>query len=224
VYAFSLRLLRPYWKWLIVVVVTMVAEIAMTLASPWPLKIVIDSVFATEPLPWLFAWLVGPQSDRLSLLNVAVAATVVIALLQASGAYLNAFYTVSIGQWIAHDLRQSVYAHLQRLSMSYYDRQQVGPLISTITDDIDAVQEFISTSLLDLVIDSLTIVGMLVVTFGYDHARPVLTDTSFGVEPGQLVGLAGPSGSGKSTLVSSCRASTTRSMARFSSTSTTCAT
>ena len=40
------------------------------------------------------------------------------------------------------------------------------------------------------------------VTFGYDPARPVLTDVSFRVEPGQLVGLVGPSGSGKSTLVS----------------------
>jgi ABC-type multidrug transport system fused ATPase/permease subunit len=40
------------------------------------------------------------------------------------------------------------------------------------------------------------------VTFGYDPARPVLTDVSFTVEPGQLVGLVGPSGSGKSTLVS----------------------
>ena len=88
-----------------------------------------------------------------------------IALLQAASAYLNAYYTVSIGQWIAHDLRQSVYAHLQRLSMSYYDRQQIGPLISTITDDINAVQDFASTSLLDILIDSLTIVGMLAVMF-----------------------------------------------------------
>ena len=104
-------------------------------------------------------------ADRLAHLNVAVVATIVIALLQAGSAYLNAYYTVSIGQWIAHDLRHSVYAHLQRLSMSYYDRQQVGPLISTITDDINAVQDFASTSLLDIVIDGLTIVGMLAVMF-----------------------------------------------------------
>ena len=37
--------------------------------------------------------------------------------------------------------------------MSYYDKQQVGPLISTITDDINAVQDFASTSLLDILID-----------------------------------------------------------------------
>ena len=72
---------------------------------------------------------------------------------------------MSVGQSIAHDLRQSVYAHLQRLSMSYHDRQQTGPLISTITDDINAIQDFISTSVLDIVVDGLTIVGMLLVMF-----------------------------------------------------------
>lgn len=160
---FALRLVRPYWSWLLIVVAAMLLETAMALASPWPIKIVLDSVFDAKPLPWAFAWLAGGALDRLGRLNVAVAATIVIALLQAAAAYLNAYYTVSIGQWIAHDLRRSVYAHLQRLSMSYYDRQQVGPLISTITEDINAVQEFASTSLLDIVIDSLTVAGMLVV-------------------------------------------------------------
>ena len=160
---FALRLVRPYWVWLSIVIVTMIVDTAMSLASPWPLKIVLDSVFESQPMPPLFAWLVGGNADRLARLDVAVGLTVVIALLQSASAYVNAYYTVSIGQWIAHDLRHSVYAHLQRLSMSYYDKQQVGPLISTITDDITAVQDFASTSLLDIVIDVLTIVGMLAV-------------------------------------------------------------
>ncbi len=166
--AFALKLVRPYWKWLVVVAIAMVVETATALATPWPLKVVLDSVFASQPLPPGLGWLLGGSPGRNALLNAAVAATVVLALLQAASAYLNAYYTVSIGQWIAHDLRQGVYAHLQRLSMSYYDRHQVGPLISTITEDIDAVQDFVSTSLLDLVIDSLTILGMLAVMFALD--------------------------------------------------------
>jgi ABC-type multidrug transport system fused ATPase/permease subunit len=165
VLAFALKLVRPYWKWVVVVAIAMAIETAMTLASPWPLKIVLDSVFASQPVPAVVAWLAGQPGDKLALLNVAVVATVVMALLQAGSAYLNAYYTVSVGQWIAHDLRQGVYAHLQRLSMSYYDRHQIGPLISTITEDIDSVQDFVSTSMLDLVIDSLTILGMLAVMF-----------------------------------------------------------
>ena len=164
-FAFSVRLVRPYWTWLVIVVAAMLTETAMTLAAPWPLKIVLDSVLDARPVPASWLWLTGVAPDRLSLLNVAAIATVVIAVLQACSAYLAAYYTVSIGQWIAHDLRQSVYGHLQRLSMAYHERQQTGPLISTITDDINAVQDFVSTSLLDLVIDTLTVVGMLAVMF-----------------------------------------------------------
>lgn len=160
---FALRLLRPYWTWVLIVVAAMSIETAMALAAPWPLKIVLDSVFGAQPMPAVLAWLAADGANRLAPLNVAVGLTIAIALLQAAGAYLDAYFTVSIGQWIAHDLRHAVYAHLQRLSMSYYDKQQVGPLISTITDDIDTVQTFASTSLLDLLIDGLTVVGMLAV-------------------------------------------------------------
>jgi subfamily B ATP-binding cassette protein MsbA len=165
VLSFALRLLRPYWRWVAIVLVAMLFEIAMSLASPWPLKIVLDSVFGDEPAPSVFAWLVGRGPDALTLLNVAVVGTVLIALLQGASAYLNEYFTVSVGQWIGHDLRQAIYTHLQRLSMSYYDRQQVGPLISTITADVNAVQDFVSSSLLDLLLDSLTLAGMLAVMF-----------------------------------------------------------
>ena len=50
---FSIRLVRPYWRWLIVVAVALVVETVMSLAQPWPLKIVLDSVFGAEPVPAL---------------------------------------------------------------------------------------------------------------------------------------------------------------------------
>ena len=160
--SFASRLLRPYRGWLTIVVLAMLFETAMSLASPWPLKLVLDSVLSDVPPPaWLGA--VFPADNRFALLNAAAIATVLIAILQGAGAYLNAFYSSNIGQWVAHDLRQTMYAHLQRLSMSYYDRQQVGPLVSTITDDINAVQDFISQSLLKILVDGLTIIGMLAV-------------------------------------------------------------
>ena len=160
--SFAGRLIRPYRRWVAIVLLAMLFETAMSLASPWPLKLVLDSILSDVPPPaWLAGWL--PDDNRFALLNVAAIATVLIAVLQGAGAYLNAFYSSNIGQWIAHDLRQTMYAHLQRLSMSYYDRQQVGPLVSTITDDINAVQDFISTSLLKILVDGLTIIGMLAV-------------------------------------------------------------
>jgi len=162
-FRFALRLIKPYTRWLVIVIVAMLIETAMSLASPWPLKIVLDSVLDARTAPGWLVWLLGAEPDRLAVLKAAVVATVAIALAQGAGSYLNSYYSSNIGQWIGHDLRQRMYAHLQRLSMSYYDRQQVGPLVSTITDDINAVQDFISTSLLKILVDLLTIVGMLAV-------------------------------------------------------------
>jgi subfamily B ATP-binding cassette protein MsbA len=162
-YAFALRFIRPYWKWLIVVTVAILVETAMSLASPWPLKIVLDSVLDRQPIPGWLGWLVVPDAGQLAVLLAAVVATVSIAILEAAGSYLNTYYTSNIGQWVAHDLRQTVYAHLLRLSMSFHDRQQVGPLVSTITEDINTVQDFISNSLLKILVDLLSIIGMLAV-------------------------------------------------------------
>jgi subfamily B ATP-binding cassette protein MsbA len=58
---FSLRLVRPYWKWLAIVIVAMLVETAMGLASPWPLKIVLDSVFDGNPLPPAVAAIASPR-------------------------------------------------------------------------------------------------------------------------------------------------------------------
>jgi len=164
-FKFAVSLIRPYWGRMAVLFAAMLVEAAMGLATPWPLKIVLDSVFGSRPMAAGFAWLMGTARTPMAILAGAAIATLAIALLQAVSSYLTAYNTVSIGQNIAHDLRQSVYAHLQRLSMSYYDRQQTGPLISTITDDINAIQDFVSTSVLDVVVDGLTILGMLAVMF-----------------------------------------------------------
>jgi subfamily B ATP-binding cassette protein MsbA len=64
-----------------------------------------------------------------------------------------------------HDLRRSVYHHVQRLSLSFHDKGRTGDLISRITSDIDAIQDFISQALLGIVVNVLTLFGMLAVMF-----------------------------------------------------------
>jgi ATP-binding cassette subfamily B protein len=66
---------------------------------------------------------------------------------------------------VMHDLRLTLYAHVQRLSLAYHDHKQTGDLISRVTSDIDAVQSFIASGLLGALINSLTLIGMPVVMF-----------------------------------------------------------
>src|SRR5258706_16472223 len=81
------------------------------------------------------------------------------------GSYGEKYLTTSVGQWVMHDLRRTLYHHIQRLSLTYHDHKKTGDLISTVTSDIDAVQSFISSVLLGMLVNSLTLVGMLAIMF-----------------------------------------------------------
>ncbi|HEX8797433.1 MAG TPA: ABC transporter ATP-binding protein, partial [Terriglobales bacterium] len=92
---------------------------------------------------------------------LAAFAYVIIALLGALATYVDNYYTESVGQYVAHDLRMRMFHHLQRLSLGYYTSHQTGTLLSTITTDIQTIQGFASSSTLNILVDLLTIVSML---------------------------------------------------------------
>ena len=69
----------------------MLVETAMGLATPWPLKIVLDSVFDTRRLARGISWLMGPARTPMAILAGAAIATLAIALLQAVSSYLTAY-------------------------------------------------------------------------------------------------------------------------------------
>jgi ABC-type multidrug transport system fused ATPase/permease subunit len=162
------ELLRPYRFHLMIILLAMLLETAMSLASPWPLKVIIDNVVGNHKLPHGLDEIVRPMLDHGNKLQVAALAAlafVLIALLGALASYIDNYYTESVGQWVAHDLRMRTYHHLQRLSLGFYNTHQTGSLLSTITTDIETIQDFASSSTLDILIDLLTIVSMLGLMF-----------------------------------------------------------
>jgi subfamily B ATP-binding cassette protein MsbA len=163
-------MLRPYRGWILLVVAMMLIETAMTLAAPWPLKVVLDSVLGSHrPPAWLEALrLIEIDGGKLEIAAAAAIAVVVIAALDAIASYIDNYYTESISQWVAHDLRLRLYDHLQRLSLGYYDTHQSGAILSTLTADIKTIQGFASSGVLGILVDLLTIVGMLGLMFWLD--------------------------------------------------------
>jgi subfamily B ATP-binding cassette protein MsbA len=158
-----LQLLQPYRGWLIIVFVAMLVETAMSLAAPWPLKIIIDSVVGDHKLPEWLGWMhdLPLGENKMGLAALAALGIVLIAVVGAIASYIDNYYTESVGQWVANDLRLRVYHHLDRLSLAYYDTHQTGSLLSTITDDVGTIQDFASSAMLTILIDALTIVGIL---------------------------------------------------------------
>ena len=161
------ELLRPYRGWLAIILLATAMETAMGLAAPWPLKIVLDNVIGGDQPPgWLrqiASWL--PGDGVMQTAAFAAISTVIIAAVGALASYLDNYYTESVGQWVANDLRVRVYDHLEHLPLAYYDTHQTGTLLSTITDDIATIQGFASSATLGIVVDLLTIAGMLGLMF-----------------------------------------------------------
>lgn len=161
-------LIRPYRRTLIVIFIFMLLDTATSLAAPWPLKIILDSVVGNHKLaPWLHRF-IGPLLENGSKAHVAAVAAfafVLIAVIDAIASYVDNYYTESVGQWVAHDLRMRTYHHLQRLSLGYYSTHETGTILSTLTTDIQTIQGFASSSKLGILVDMLTIVCMLGLMF-----------------------------------------------------------
>src|SRR5437868_4255830 len=164
------HLLRPHRAMLAIAFVAVLGETVTDLLEPWPLKIVFDYVFGTKKMP---SWMRGLMAstfgiDKVSILHFAVLLVIIIAVIGAVSAYGEKYLTTSVGQWVMHDLRRILYHHIQRLSLAFHDHKSTGDLISTVTTDIEAIQDFISQALLGIVVSVLTLVGMLAVMFYLD--------------------------------------------------------
>ena len=162
------ELVRPYRGTLLIILLAMLVETAMSLATPWPLKVILDNVVSHHKMsPWLedllHPWMDGRHQMHIAAL--AAIAFVIIAVLGAIATYIDNYYTESVGQYVAHDLRMRTFHHLQRLSLGYYNTHQTGAMLSTITTDIQTIQGFASSSTLNILVDMLTIVCMLVLMF-----------------------------------------------------------
>ncbi len=79
----------------------------------------------------------------------------------AISSYIEKYLTTSVSQWVTHDLRLALYNHIQRLSLAEYDKTRTGDLISRVTDDIEAIQDFVNQALLGIFVSLLTLLGMI---------------------------------------------------------------
>src|ERR1700738_632141 len=159
------RLIRPYWKSLVLAFIAVLGETFSDVLEPWPIKIVIDNILQSKKLPgWLDGFVLETfGQNKLSILNFAVAAVAGIAVIGPVSSYVEKYLTTSVSQWVTHDLRRTLYNHIQRLSLAEHDKAQTGDLITRVTSDIGAVQDFINSALLGMLVNVVTLIGMIAV-------------------------------------------------------------
>ena len=182
----QLRLLRyavPHWRGLLVLVATMLANIGLELLRPWPLKLVIDNVLADDPIPDVLKSLPGVDGPHGLLLWVALA-TVLIFLLGTATQMAYTYCSLLVGQRMTFSLATDLFAHLQRLSVLFHTRRQLGDLIARVTGDSWCVNTMVTDAIVPAIQALVTLVAMFVVMW---HLQPTLTLLALGVAPFFLI-------------------------------------
>ena len=164
---YFLPLLRPHWKQLCLALLAMLLDAIFTVFRPWPLKVVIDRVLSEKPtrVPFIRAWLDSASFTRLEILYGACLATLVIAVVTGLLTYYYTHVMGQVGQRFVFDLRRNLFAHLQRLSLRFHDRQRTGDLTARLTSEVQAIQDVIANGLIMLGSNFFLLTGMLALMF-----------------------------------------------------------
>ncbi len=177
------ELLRPRRRELVILLTVTLLQMAMSLAAPWPLKVILDNVVGNHPAPQWISWFLPMLggAGKAHIAGAAAIVTVMIAVVTGVAMYVGSYFTESLSQCIGNDLRVRLYHHLQELSLAFYDTNRVGTILSTLTGDVQTIQSFASMSTLNILTDAISLVGMIVVMFllRWDFALIALAVTPF---------------------------------------------
>jgi ATP-binding cassette, subfamily B, bacterial len=175
-YGEVLRRMRPYLGRLVMIVVVVVSSSFIEVLKPWPLKLVIDNVLGRQPLK---SGMLAPFSHSALLIGACLALVAIYLVLGLLGVASN-YVTISIGQRMVNDIRAQMFDHLQKMSLSFHRRREVGDLMVRITYDSMSLQTIAMNGLFQMLSAIVMLGAMFVVMVRMDAA---LTLAALGIVP-----------------------------------------
>jgi ATP-binding cassette, subfamily B, bacterial len=154
------RLLQPHRRRAGFSVFSLLTATATALAPPYLGKLALED---------------GMQGDIGSRLWLVVAIFVAAGLATWGMTYVETYMTGWVGERILADLRKQLFGHLQRLSLGFYERNRAGVLISRMTNDVEAIDQFVTSGITTLAQSTLTLVGTAVLLLVLDWRLALAT-------------------------------------------------
>ena len=140
--------LKPYWKRMTLAVLALLVSSGFGLAFPLVIVRLLDSVTKAKSY--------GPLNN-LALLLIG------IFLLQAVFSFVQTYLLTYIGEHIVYDLRNTLYTHLQELSLDFYALRRVGEIVSRLSSDVTQVRSMLTTNLTGLLSQVVSLIGSIVI-------------------------------------------------------------
>ncbi|MDQ3814530.1 MAG: ABC transporter ATP-binding protein/permease [Armatimonadota bacterium] len=153
------KYLTPYWQQWLVIFVCIAATAALGVLPPLCVRGILDQAIPHQDFR-LLNWLVG----------AIVGLNILVGLVGVLQNYLN----VRVGQSIIHDLRHDLFRHLQQMSLPFYTSMRAGEIVSRVSNDVAAVQNTATATLISIVTNLLTVIATLIVIFTMDWRLALL--------------------------------------------------
>ena len=152
--------LRPFRQWVILAIAVLIIGSLIELAGPYLIRIAIDDYIS--------------QGD-LSGLKVIALFYLGMLLLQAVINFSQTWLTQKIGQHVMYDLRTKIFSHLQRLPLAYFDRNPVGRLVTRTTNDVETLNNMLSSGVVTVFGDVFVLVGIVIAMLLFHWRLALLT-------------------------------------------------
>lgn len=147
------RYLRPYWRRVVLLYLALFAALGLQLTIPMVIARAIDDGIVGRDTGFLM---------RSALLIVG------LTMLQGVFTYARSYLVQSAAERVAYDMRNELYAHLQRLTFSFYDQSQTGQLMSRATEDINNIRAMLVMAMRPLVLAISTFVTVTIILLRID--------------------------------------------------------
>ncbi|HEY91071.1 MAG TPA: ABC transporter ATP-binding protein [Dehalococcoidia bacterium] len=152
-----LKYLKDYKRLFALAALGMLGFTLSSLAMPYLITMAIDGPITNGNLT---GWSISNPS--LMLIFIAFIMTGVV---NWGSQWLRMLTMAYIGRGILFTLRTQMFNHLQKLSMGFYDRHEVGRIMSRVQNDVTALQEVITNGVIDIISDLISLIGIIVILF-----------------------------------------------------------
>ena len=173
-YRWLLGELRPYWRGIAGVVVLSFAATPLSLLAPLPLKIAVDTVIGSQPIPDGLAPLLPAAASKTAVLIAAAAMLAIVSLLTYSFALSLVLLRTYTGEKLTLAFRAKLFHRAQQLSFDYHDRRGTLDAVYRIQNDATALQGFAISGIVPLCANAVTLFAMIVVTARIDPSLAVV--------------------------------------------------
>lgn len=162
---------KPYWGEIALTIVIGILKFAIPLFLPFLMKIIIDGILANDAMS---------AADKTEKLFLYLGGTAILFfVIRPPVEYYRQYFAQNVSNKILYDIRQSLFGHLQKLSLRYYSNTRAGEVISRVINDVEQTKNFIMIGLMNVWLDLATILIALAIMFSLDVKLTLITLIAF---------------------------------------------